>query len=119
MSVTTSSGEWPANHANGRELKNDSPSFAKTRAIREQKWRRGRDGPGSHRSLIQFPPDLCEILRPRAVDVWAVLHQLREAGDLRVEVVEVMQGDRLERHRQLRAAVLVFAVVADDHVLDL
>ena len=42
--------------------------------------------------------------------------ELREAGQLGVEVVEVVQGDGLECHRQLRAAEFVFAVMADDHV---
>ena len=38
--------------------------------------------------------------------------------DLGVEVVQVVQGDRLGRHRQLRAAEFVGAVMAQDHVLE-
>ena len=33
--------------------------------------------------------------------------------------LEKVQSDGFQRHGQLRAAVLVFAVVADHHVLDL
>ena len=42
-------------------------------------------------------------LRPRAVEIRVVAEELLKVMDLGVEVVEVVQGDRLERHGQLRA----------------
>ena len=57
------------------------------------------------------------ILRPRAIDVCVVVDQLLEVVDFGVEVVEAVERDRFERHRQFRRAEFVLAMMADNHVL--
>src|SRR5262245_58696246 len=56
--------------------------------------------------------------RPRGASVGVLADVSRKTMYLRVKVVEVVQGNCLGRHRQSRAAKLVRAVVAQDHVLE-
>src|SRR3954453_6553622 len=68
--------------------------------------------------LVQSPAQALLEGSPARVAAGVVADLAAEGVDLGVEVVQVMEGDGLERHRQLRAAELVRAVMADDHVLE-
>ena len=57
--------------------------------------------PGGTRTLVKLASQVRVVLRPVALDVGTVLDELREARDLGVEIVEVVQCDGFERHRQL------------------
>ena len=70
-----------------------------------------------HAPLKQLALQVLLERRPTAVRVDIVANELPKAIEFRVEIVQVVQRDRFERHRQLRAAVLVFAMMAHDHVL--
>ncbi len=66
----------------------------------------------------QFAAEILLILRPGAVEIGVVAHQLMKIVQLGVEIVELVQGDGFQRHRQLGSTEFVFAVMADDHVLE-
>src|SRR5262245_23860678 len=70
-------------------------------------------------ALIELAAEGLVVAGPGAVAAGVFLEELSDAVELGVEVVEQVQSDRLERHRQLRAAELIFAVVADDQVLEM
>ena len=70
-------------------------------------------------AALEDPAGEARLIRgPRGVPGRVVADLAREGVELGVEVVEVMERDRLGGHRELRAAELVGAVVADDHMFE-
>src|SRR5262245_8663092 len=68
--------------------------------------------------LKKLPPERLVVARPSAISARVFFQDLGDAVELRVEIVEQVQRDRLQRHGQLGAAKLVLSVVADDDVLE-
>src|SRR5689334_12939701 len=68
--------------------------------------------------LEQSPPEVRMEWGPARLTAGVVADLAGEGMDLGVEAVEVVERDRLQGHRHLRAAELVRAVMADDHVLE-
>ena len=66
----------------------------------------------------ELPPERLLVLGPTAVDRRFVLEELEHAGEPRVHVIEVVEGEGLEGHGELRRPVFVLPVMTRHHVFD-
>ena len=69
-------------------------------------------------TLVQFSIEILVILSPRTVLVRVVANQLLKVVNLGIEVVQMMERNGLERHREFRRAEFIFPVMTDNHVFE-
>src|SRR5688572_6751177 len=65
----------------------------------------------------KFAADRSLIRSPITFVVHVIPNDLTQAVNFRVEVVQKMKSNCFQGHGQFRAAIFVFTVVADNHVL--
>ena len=69
-------------------------------------------------STEELTTQICLILSPAAFDCGLILDDLYRTGHAGIEIIKVVQCERLKRHRQLRGSKLILPMMAGDHVFD-
>lgn len=72
---------------------------------------------GSALAFVKLPAQIGVIRSPGAVRIRVFRHELLDGVHLRVEVIEEVQRNRFQCHRQFGAAKVVLAMMTDNHVL--